>query len=62
MLLKNNNIFTKKKNIVTAGWVESELANHNEALKRFSMQLRNVDKLGVIEWNENCKIYLMHKE
>lgn len=57
-LLKGKSMST----LLTFGWVESLLMSHNEALQMLGRKLRNQSKVGVIEWNDNCKIYLFNKE
>lgn len=42
------------------GWVESEFYNFNEGLKKWGFKLRNNDRVAIVQWASECKMYIFN--
>lgn len=46
--------------VITCGWVECE--SSKDSLENFAAKLQRSVKAGVIEWSDQCKIYVFHRD
>jgi hypothetical protein len=61
-LISEKQLNPERKIRVIGGWFETELNNDHNELQAYANYLKMRNRVAVIEWTPECKLYAMHRD
>lgn len=61
-LIQEKELNPERKIRVLGGWIESESLTCRDFLENYARQLKQRERVAVVEWTPECKLYVMHRD
>jgi len=61
-LIQEKELNPERRIRVLGGWMESESLACRDLLENYARQLKLRERVAVVEWTPECKLYAMHRD